>query len=90
MKLARVWGTVVSPICHPAFEGRKLLVCDLLDDRGEPSGGNLIAIDAVGAGAGETVLLIDEGNSGRQVAQVRRGPIRTVAVAIVDEISLES
>ena len=38
MKVARVAGTVVSPICHPFFEGQRLLLCDLLDVDGEPLG----------------------------------------------------
>lgn len=89
MKLARVVGTVVSTINHPAFEDRTLLLCDLLDPGGAPTGGYLIAVDSVGAGAGETVLLLDEGNSARQVLAAPGSPIRTVVVGIVDEISSE-
>ena len=87
MKLARVVGTVVSTINHPAFEDRTLLLCDLLDDAGAPSGGYLIAVDSVGAGAGETVLLLDEGNSARQVLSAPGAPIRTVVVGIVDAVT---
>ena len=54
---------------------------------GEPSGGYLIAVDTVGAGAGETVLLLDEGNSARQVLAAPGAPIRTVVVGIVDEVT---
>ena len=87
MKLARVVATVVSTISAPDLDGRTLLVCDLLDPSGTPSGGYLIAIDAVGAGAGETVLLLDEGNSARQVLGAPGAPIRTVVVGIVDEVT---
>ena len=86
MKLARVVGTVVSTINHPAFDNRTLLLCDLLDPSGRPSGGYLIAVDSVGAGAGETVLLLDEGNGARQVLGAPGAPIRTVVVGIVDAI----
>jgi microcompartment protein CcmK/EutM len=86
MKLARVVGTVVSTINAPAFDGRTLLLCDLLDAAGTPSGGYMIAVDSVGAGAGETVLLIDEGNAARQVLAAPGAPIRTVVVGIVDAI----
>ena len=88
MKLASVVGTVVSTIDHPAFDDRTLLLCDLLDPSGAPSGGYLIAVDAVGAGAGETVLLMDEGNSARQILQAPGAPIRTVVVGIVDAVTL--
>lgn len=86
MKLARVVGTVVSTINHPAFDNRTLLLCDLLDPSGRPSGGYLIAVDSVGAGAGEMVLLLDEGNGARQVLGAPGAPIRTVVVGIVDAI----
>jgi microcompartment protein CcmK/EutM len=87
MKLARVVETVVSTINAPVFDGRRLLLCDLLDSEGQPAGGYLIAVDTVGAGAGETVLLLDEGNSARQVLGLSHGPVRTVVVGIVDAIT---
>ena len=89
MKLARVVGTVVSTINAPAFDGRTLLLCDLLDPSGRPSGGYMIAVDSVGAGAGETVLLLDEGTSARQVLAAPGAPIRTVVVGIVDAVTSE-
>jgi ethanolamine utilization protein EutN len=88
MKLARVVGTVVSTINSPIFEGRTLLVCDLVEPSGEASGGYMIAVDTVGAGAGELVLLLDEGTSARQiVGETGGGPLRTVVVGIVDEVA---
>ena len=87
VKLARVVGTVISTINAPAFDGRTLLVCDLLDPSGKPAGGYLIAVDSVGAGAGETVLLLDEGTSARQVLAAPGAPIRTVVVGIVDTVT---
>jgi len=88
MKLARVVGTVVSTINVPVYEARKLLLCDLLAPDGTAAGGYLIAVDVVGAGVGETVLLMDEGNSARQILAAPEAPVRTVVVGIVDEISL--
>ncbi len=89
MKLGRVVGTVVSTINAPDFDDRTLLLCDLLDPNGRASGGYLIAVDAVGAGAGETVLILDEGNSARQVLGAPGAPIRTVVVGIVDAVTGE-
>jgi ethanolamine utilization protein EutN len=86
MKLARVVGTVVSTINSPDLDDRTLLLCDLLDPTGQPAGGYLIAIDTVGAGPGETVLILDEGNSARQVLGAPGAPIRTVIVGIVDAV----
>ena len=86
MKLARVAGTVVSPISHPFFDGQRLLLCDLIDPEGAATGGYLIAVDVVDAGVGERVLVLDEGSSARQIYGITTGPIRSVIVGIVDEI----
>ncbi len=88
MKIGRVAGDVVSTINDPVYEHRRLLFCDLVDDAGKATGEYLIAVDAVGAGYDETVLIIDEGNSARQVVAFEDGAIRAVVVGIVDEINL--
>lgn len=89
MKLGRVSGTVVSTISHPIYDGRRLLLCDLLDAFGEDTGGYLICVDSVGAGSGETVLILDEGNGARQVVGDTTAPIRAVIVGIVDELLVD-
>lgn len=86
MKLAKVVGTIVSTIKSPIFEGRALLLVDLLEPDGREAGGYLIALDTVGAGAGETVLILDEGTSARQIIGAAYGPLRTVVVGIVDAV----
>jgi ethanolamine utilization protein EutN len=88
MKIARVAGTVVSPISHPFFEGRRLLLCDLLDPDGSPTDTYLIAVDVVDAGVGEHVLICDEGTSARQILGITTGPIRSLVVGVIDEIAL--
>ncbi len=88
MKIGRVTATVVSTINTPVFEGRRLLLCDLLDLAGEATGAYTIAVDTVGAGAGETVLILDEGNSARQVISAPDGEIRALVVGIVDAVTL--
>ena len=86
MKIGRVVGTVVSTISAPVFEGRRLLLCDLLDASGRPDGSYLICVDTVGSGAGEAVLIVDEGNSARQVIGVPAGPVRAVVVGVIDQL----
>ena len=88
MKIGRVASTVVSTIKHPALDGRRLLVVDLLDLEGQATGKDLIAVDSVGAGAGETVLVLDEGNGARQVLEAPEAPIRAVIVGIIDEVMI--
>jgi ethanolamine utilization protein EutN len=86
MKVGRVVGTVVSTINIPLFDGAKLLVCDVFDVQGEAAG-YTIAVDVVDAGAGDTVLILDEGTSARQIMGRSWGAIRAVVVGIVDEWS---
>ncbi|MDJ0923047.1 MAG: EutN/CcmL family microcompartment protein [Acidimicrobiia bacterium] len=85
MKVARVAGTVVSTISFPFFDEKRLLLCDVLDAKGEVQG-YTIAVDVVDAGVGETVLVLDEGNSSRQIFGLETGPIRATVVGIVDEV----
>ena len=88
MKIGRVAGTVVTTICSPAYEQKRLLFCDLLGLDMKPTGNYLIAVDSIYAGYGETVLIIDEGNGARQVTGIPEAPIRAVVVGVVDEIEL--
>lgn len=88
MKLGRVAGTVVSTINHSFFDGKRLLVCDLVDPEGSAAG-YIIAVDTVEAGEGETVLILDEGNSSRQIFGLDSGPIRSTIVGIVDDLDVE-
>ena len=88
MKIGRVSGTVVSTICSPVFDARKLLICDLEDGSRRPSGKYTIAVDSVGVGVGERVLIIDEGNSARQVLAFPDAPIRAVIVGKIDAVDV--
>ena len=88
MKVGRVSGTVVSTINHEVFDGHRLLVCDLLDVE-RNAAGYVIAVDVVDAGVGDTVLVLDEGSSARQLFDVPTGPIRAVIVGIVDELVVD-
>ncbi len=86
MKVGRVVGTVVSTISVELFDGARLLVCDLVEPDGG-AGGYTIAYDVVDAGVGETVLILDEGSSARQILGRSWGAIRAVVVGVVDDWS---
>jgi microcompartment protein CcmK/EutM len=90
MLLARVIGDVVSTIKEPCFEGKKILWVQPLGLDGGPRGDPLITLDAVGAGAGERVLVLQEGGGAQMVTGCATpSPIGSAIVAIVDEISLD-
>ncbi|MCB0297007.1 MAG: EutN/CcmL family microcompartment protein [Calditrichaeota bacterium] len=86
MILGKVCGQIYSTINHPFYDHKRLLVIDRLTPEGTPAGDYLIAVDSVGAGAGETVLVIDEGNSARQVVGEAEAPLRSIVIGIVDEL----
>ena len=81
MYIGLVTGTVVATIKHEAFHGRKLLLVDRLDLKGEPTGQYDICVDVVQAGLGERVLVKYEGTGARQIldrvlAQVRKSYVK--------------
>lgn len=88
MILGKVSGAIHSTINHKFYDNRKLLVIDKLDLEGKPTGDYLIAVDHIGAGAGETVLVIDEGNSARYIVKDDMAPLRSIIVGIVDEVNI--
>ena len=80
MILGRVIGEIHGTIKHRFYEGKRLLIIE------KDNGDYLIAVDAVGAGADERVLVLDEGNGARQVFDSKDGPVRSVVVGIVDDV----
>lgn len=88
MIMGRITGSVVSTIHHPVVDGHKLLLAERLDEKGKPTGGYLIALDGIGAGRGETVLILDEGSGARQLLDDASAPVRSIVVGIVDEVDL--
>jgi len=81
-----VIGEIYSTINHPFYDGKKLLVVGKTDPQGALTGDYIIAVDVVDAGAGERVLVLDEGNGARQVFASAEAPVRSVVVGIIDHI----
>lgn len=88
MFLADVIGTVVSPVQIPILDHEKLLLLRPVQPGGKAHGRTRIAIDRAGAGVGDRVLVIDEGNSARQLLNDPRGAVKTVVVGVVDYVEI--
>ena len=86
MRLAKVIGNVVSTMKNEAYKGKKILWVQPVDTKGNDIGKAFITLDAIGAGAGETVLVLEEGGGSQMVCERKNAPIGTAIVAIVDEI----
>ncbi len=90
MYIGHVYGTVVATIKHSTFDKHKLLLVERLTPDGQDNPKYDICVDVVQAGVGDTVLVMDEGNSARQILnQVPNGAVRAVIVGVVDRIDLE-
>lgn len=79
---------MVSTIKHPAYQAVKLLVVQPLDLALRPTGPAILAIDTVGAGDGETVLVVDEGKAARDVLAKGPVPVRSLVVGIIDHVDV--
>jgi ethanolamine utilization protein EutN len=87
--LARVLGAVVTPVQHAFFARRTLLLVRRVDLDGGGSGPDRVAVDRVGAGPGDLVLVLEEGQSARQIVDDPKAPLRSVVVGFVDEVELD-
>jgi len=88
MKIARVIGTVVATRKDPSHEARKILVVQPLDLSGQDAGECLLALDSVDAGAGDRVLIVQEGWSAASSAGREGSAIDTAVVGVVDQVRM--
>lgn len=88
MQIGRVIGTVVATKKHRAFEGAKLLLVQpvTLDDA--PRGTPLLAIDSVGAGVHEKVLIVIEGRAAGEALGRKGAPVDAAIIGIVDAMDV--
>lgn len=89
MQLARVVGTVVATQKHGAFDGAKLLLVQPVALDGRPRGTALLAVDSVGAGVHERVLVVLEGRAAGEALNRRGAPVDAAVVGIVDAVELD-
>jgi ethanolamine utilization protein EutN len=88
MQIARVIGTVVSTQKHAKFEGAKLLLVQPIGLDDAPQGTPLLAVDSVGAGVTEKVLVVIEGRAAGEALGRKGAPVDAAIVGIIDEIEI--
>lgn len=86
MQIGKVVGTVVSTQKNRKLEGAKLLLVQPLTLEGEPRGTAVLAIDSVGAGVGETVLLVIEGKAAGDALGKKAAAVDAAIIGIIDTI----
>ena len=89
MTLARVVGTVVATQKHRKFEGAKLLLVQPLTLDDAPRGVVLLAVDAVGAGVNEKVLVVIEGRAAAEAVGRKGTPVDAAIIGIVDRVDID-
>ena len=89
MILCKVTGTIVSTQKNENLKAYKLLIVQPIDLNGNHIGRDILAIDQVDAGVGDTVLVIQEGAGAQQILKRKDVPVHTIIVAVVDGISVD-
>lgn len=88
MQLARIIGTATATVKHPSLAGSKLhVVQPLMADRCSPDGDPQLAIDTVGAGIGDLVMITSDGRLLRDVLHTEATPARWSSIALIDDAS---
>ena len=89
MTLAKVKGNLVSTQKNSYLIGHKLLLVHPIDlDNNYIGNNDVVALDMVDAGIGDTVLLLQEGKSVQQILGHRNAPVHSVVVAVVDSVDV--
>jgi ethanolamine utilization protein EutN len=89
MTIGRVVGTVVSTQKHPKFEGAKLLLVQPLNPDDTPRGTAVLAVDGVGAGVHEKVLMVLEGRAAGEALGRKAAPVDAAIVGIIDHVEFD-
>jgi len=88
MILGRIAGTVVATRKDEKLEGSKLLLVRTIDPETQAESGYVVAVDTVGAGAGETVICVS-GSSARMAMGLKDRPVDIAIVGIVDTLQID-
>ncbi len=88
MQVALVIGHTHATLKHPSMDQKKLLIVQpLMADGRRPDGVPLLAVDRLGAGVGERVLLTSDGAAVKEMFQVENSPIRWATLGLIDDDS---
>lgn len=86
---ARVVGDVISSHRHEKLGMKKLLIIRRLDLDGNEEEAEMIALDVIGVGRGEDVLVVQEGNAARQLWKDKSIPVQAVVVGVIDRFDVD-
>ena len=90
MYIAKVIGKAVSIVKHPAYQNRTLLLIQPLSVKSQLVRTPTIAVDYVGAGEGDTVIVGAGPGAAQEVFGIEDAPIRELVMGIVDRVDITS
>lgn len=90
MTLCKVIGTIVATQKNEHLKNHKHLIVQPVDLDGRLIGRDIIAIDSVDAGVGDTVLVVQEGQGAAQILKDKKAPVHSIIVAVVDDLHIGS
>jgi len=85
VQLGTVIGHATSTIKHPSFNGWRLVIVQMLNVKRQPEADPVVAIDKLGSGPGQTVVLNSDGKGARELIGDDKSPVRWFVIGIVDE-----
>ncbi len=87
--LARVEGSLIATRKHPSLTGWRLLVCQPISAEGNPEGTPVVALDSLGAGMHQRVVVSTDGSAARLAVKDPKSPARMMVIGVVDSTSPE-
>jgi microcompartment protein CcmK/EutM len=84
MNYARIDGTIVTSSAHPSMAGWRTVICQPIDSEGCDEGIPVLALDPLGAGLHQHVILSTDGSVTRELVRDPITPLRNLIIAIID------
>lgn len=88
MILCKVTGSIVSTQKNQTLKDHKILIVQPIDIYGNAIGKDVLSLDTLDAGFGDTVLIIQEGSGAMQILKRNDVPVHTIIIAVVDGIDI--
>ncbi len=85
MTYARIDGTIVAASCHPSMRGFRTVICQPIDENGHDEGVPVLALDPLGAGMHQRVILSTDGSATRELVRDPKSPLRNLIIGICDD-----
>jgi len=84
MQKARVVGQGIATVKHPSMQGWKLLLVQPLTPNEEADGEPLLAVDCLGAGTSDYVIISNDGAAARELVGSKNSPVRWTVLGVCD------